>query len=304
MSRSKAYILTKYNIRKAKKFAKKHPVAAALFVLVIAAILVAGALQDSGKPPAEPKDGLYVHYIDVGQGDCELIECGGEYMLIDAGYSEHGGDVVDYLLDHGIDRVDYLVCSHGDADHCGGFAEVLRYVDAETVFVSPYGSDGAAYGIFLDRLDREKLEPTVPEMGQSYSLGGASFSFLAPAENFGDSNENSLVLRLEYGKTAFLFTCDVQQLAETALLNDGATLKCDVLKVAHHGSYTSTSYRFLYESMPKLAVISCGRNNEYGHPHEEVLSRLKDAGVTVYRTDLEGTVVIVSDGENVGRSAP
>lgn len=303
MSKSRAYVRTKYSFRKAKKFAKKHPVAAAIFALAVIAILVYGAVQDANAPHPEPREGFYVHYIDVGQGDCELIECDGEYMLIDAGWPENGGEVVDYILDLGVDRLEYLVCSHGDADHCGGFSEVLKYIDVDTVFVNPYGSDSVFYSIFLNKLDDEGLEPTVPEAGESYSLGTATVRFLGPAEDFGDSNENSLIVRVEYGETAFLFTGDVQQLGEASLLESGADLKCDVLKVAHHGSYTSTSYRFLYEADPDMAVISCGKDNEYGHPHDVVLDRLSDAGVKVFRTDTDGTVVISSDGVKVERTA-
>ena len=303
MTVHRTYVRTKYSVRKFKKFAKKHPAAAALFTLAVAALIIFGLVSQHQAAPAEPRDGLYVHYIDVGQGDCELIECNGEYMLIDSGYPEHGGDVVDYILDLGVDKIEYLVCSHGDADHCGGFEEVLRYIDVETVFVSPYGSDSVFYSIFLDKLEDEKLEPTVPEMGESYDLGGAEIHFLGPTSDNGDTNENSLILRLDYGKTSFLFTGDVEKLGEQDLLDSDADIKCDVLKVAHHGSYTSTGYRFLYEADPDIAVISCGKDNSYGHPHEVVLSRLKDAEVTVYRTDIEGTVVIFSNGEKVSRTA-
>ena len=297
--RRKAYILTKYNIRKMKRFIKKHPFASALFALVLAVLVVFGAKTDEA--PA-PMDGLNVHFIDVGQGDCELVQCGEDFLLIDAGTPESGESVLRYLRSHGVKRLAYLVSSHGDSDHCGGLDTVIEAIPCEKVFISPYNEDKVSFRIFLEAVDAEGLTPTMPELGESYTLGDAEFCFLAPGEDFGDNNENSLVLRLTYGETVFLFTGDIQRNAETALLDDGADVKCDVLKIAHHGSNSSTSYRFLYEAEPKLAVISCGKGNSYGHPHEEVLSRLSDAEVTVYRTDTDGTVIIHSDGKTAERS--
>ncbi len=315
MAKRRAYVRTKYSLRKAWRFTKQHPVAVLLFAAVIAAVLIIGSgTENNSEMPAgtvmpvtpspqivEMQDGLYVHYIDVGQGDCELVVCDGEYMLIDAGWYENGDDVVRYLKNYGIERLEYVVCTHGDADHCGGLEAVIESFEVGEVFVSPYCESKESYGIFLDVLSRVGLEAVCPDMSVSYPLGSATVKFLGPTVNSGDSNENSLVLRVDYGKTGFLFTGDIQYLGEQALFDSGAALKCDVLKVAHHGSYTSTGYHFLYEAMPQLAVISCGKNNSYGHPHDEVLSRLHDADVTVYRTDLEGTVIISSDGESVER---
>ena len=147
------------------------------------------------------------------------------------------------------------------------------------------------------------LELTVPVLGESYRLGEASFSFIGPLEDYDNLNDDSLVMRLEYGDTSFLFTGDMTSKAEKDLINDGEDLRCDVLKVGHHGSSGSSCYQFLYEAQPGIGVISCEKGNSYGHPHEETLSRLNDADVTVYRTDLEGSIVIFSDGMKVERKA-
>ena len=133
-------------------------------------------------------------------------------------------------------------------------------------------------------------------MGVSYKLGEAEFEFIGPVEEYDDLNANSLVLRLEYGDTSFLFTGDMTSKAEKDLINDGLNVKCDVLKVGHHGSSGSSCYQFLYEAEPKLAVISCETGNSYGHPHEEALSRLRDCGAQIMRTDLTGSIIIFSDG--------
>lgn len=303
MSENRAYVRKKYTAKDFKRFAKKHPVAGAVITVLVALFFIYSIAENHMAAQNTHRDGLYVHYIDVGQGDCELIECNGEFMLIDAGWPENGSDVIKYLRSSGVSELEYVVCSHGDADHCGGLEAVVKRFHVKTVFVPPYGSDSVFYSIFLSKLENADLEPTVPEMGESYELGGAAVKFIGPAADFADDNENSLILRLEYGKTSFLFTGDVERLGEQALLDSGAKLKCDVLKVAHHGSYTSTSYQFLCNADPDIAVISCGKDNEYGHPHDVVLSRLKDAGVTVYRTDTMGTVVFFSDGEKIERLA-
>lgn len=294
--------IRKSDVNKFARFAKKNPLLAVLIAALAIALLIWQSGEDK-KTVTEPMDGLYVHYIDVGEGDCELVCCGGEYMLIDAGEPAQSDTVVDYLASHGIDKLDYLVCTHGHADHCGGLDAVVEAVEVETVFTSPYVDSTHSYEIFTDAVYDAGLELTVPELGESFSLGEASFSFIGPLTDYGDHNDNSLVMRLEYGDTSFLFTGDMGEAAEKELLNDGAQLRCDVLKVGHHGSYGSSCYRFLREAQPSVGVISCQTGNRYGHPHEEALSRLEDAGVTVYRTDLEGSIVIFSDGMNIERKA-
>ena len=295
--------IRKSDVNKFAGFAKKNPLLALLIVLVAVALLIWQSAEERKNAVTVPMDGLYVHYIDVGQGDSELVCCNGEYMLIDAGEPDASDAVLEYLDRHGIDKLDYLVCTHSHSDHCGGLDAVVESLEVETVFTSPYAGDSPSYEIFTDAVYGAGLELTVPELGESYRLGEASFSFLGPLENYDSTNDDSLVLRLEYGDTSFLFTGDMTARAEKDLINDGAKLRCDVLKVGHHGSSGSSCYQFLYEAQPSIGVISCEKGNRYGHPHEEALSRLNDADVTVFRTDLEGSIVIFSDGMRVERKA-
>ena len=295
--------IRKSDVNRFAGFAKKNPLLALLIVLVAVALLIWQSAEGRKNTVNVPMDGLYVHYIDVGQGDSELVCCNGEYMLIDAGEPGASDAVLKYLDDLGIDKLDYLVCTHIHSDHCGGLDAVVENFEVETVFTSPYTGDSASYEIFTDAVYDAGLELTVPELGESYSLGEASFSFLGPLEDYDNTNDDSLVIRLEYGDTSFLFTGDMTAKAEKDLINDGANLRCDVLKVGHHGSSGSSCYQFLYEAQPSIGVISCEKGNSYGHPHEETLSRLHDADVTVFRTDLEGSIVIFSDGMKVERKA-
>ena len=302
MSRKKTSV-RKSDVKGIMRFAKRYPILAVIIAVIVVGVFVFQSVQDNANKVTIPMDGLYVHYIDVGQGDSELICCGGEYMLIDAGEPSASDTVVDYLNDHGIEKLEYVVCSHGHADHCGGLDAVVENFDVGTVFTSPYPGDTSSYEIFSDAVNAKGLAMTVPELGESYSLGEARFEFIGPLEEYDNINDDSLVMRLEYGETSFLFTGDMTSKAERDLLEDGANVKCDVLKVGHHGSSGSSSYRFLYEAEPKIAVISCEAGNSYGHPHEEALSRLNDCGAEVCRTDLEGSIIIFSNGMEVTKKA-
>ncbi len=293
--------IKKSDVNKFAGFAKKHPLAALLIVVIAAAVLIFQHVSENTPTVTVPMDGLYVHYIDVGQGDSELICCGGQYMLIDAGTPSAGDTVVEYIQDLGIKTLDYVVCTHGHDDHCGGLDAVVESFGVDTIFTSPYAGDAASYLRFVETVESAQLTLETPDLGAKYRLGDAQFEFIGPLADHKNVNDDSLVMRLTYGDTSFLFTGDMTEKAEKELIEDGENVKCDVLKVGHHGSSGSSCYQFLYEAEPKIAVISCGKDNDYGHPHDEALSRLKDAGVTVYRTDELGSVIIFSNGMTAER---
>ena len=241
---------------------------------------------------------LQVHFIDVGQALSVLVECDGQFMLYDGGNVDDGSLVVSYLQQQGVEELQYVFCSHAHEDHVGGLAAALAYFPAHHVYAPVTEADTKCFRDFVKYTQQQGLSVEVPAAGTVWQLGSATVTQLGPVAQYSDTNDTSLVLRLDYGSTSFLLTGDMEADAERDLVNTGANLKADVLQVGHHGSSTSTSYIFLNSVLPEMGVISCGVNNKYGHPHEETLSILRDAGVDVYRTDLLGTITIGSDGQN------
>lgn len=253
------------------------------------------------KPPSEGEGGsLSVRFFDVGQGDAALILCSGKSMLIDGGEPSASSTVYTYLKKAGVSRLDYLVCTHADEDHVGGLSGALTAVPVGAVLAPETGADTRAYQSFKQKAYDQGLEITHPKPGTSFDLGGSTVQVLGPiSEDTSERNNTSLVLKISFGQTSFLFTGDAEFDEEHDILEQGYDLSASLLKVGHHGSASSTSYRFLREVMPEYAVISVGKNNTYGHPTDEVLSRLSDAGVKVYRTDLQGDIIATSDGISV-----
>ncbi|MBR3894610.1 MAG: MBL fold metallo-hydrolase [Clostridia bacterium] len=241
-----------------------------------------------------------VHFIDVGQADAALIRCTGKTMLIDGGNKEDSDLIYTYLKKQGITHLDYVVCTHAHEDHVGGLSGALTAVESVGHVLSPVTDyDSRAFRDFVTKTEAHGRTLEIPRAGESFLLGDATVTVLGPVKAYDETNDTSIVLRVVYGETSFLFTGDMEGPAETDLIESGASLKSTVLKVGHHGSSTSTSYRFLREVAPSHAVISVGKDNQYDHPNEEVLSRLRDAEVKLYRTDLQGDVICVSDGKNV-----
>lgn len=254
--------------------------------------------QELAEPPAD-SDGLTVHFIDVGQADCTLLLCDGEAMLIDGGNVADSQLVVSYLQNQGITALDHVVCTHAHEDHAGGLPAVLAVYETEHLWCPVTEYDSQCFSDFLYYADQQDLTPICPDPGSSFALGSAEVTFLGPVQSDYDTNNSSIVLRVDYGQTAFLFSGDAEREAETDILDAGFDISCTVLKAGHHGSSTSNSYRWLREASADYAVIPVGAGNSYGHPHEEVLSRFRDAEMTVYRTDLQGTIVCTSDGQTV-----
>lgn len=274
-------------------------------ILIIAALLyqpIMGLFHAGEKVETTPTDAkeLIVSYIDVGQGDATLISKGDFHMLIDAGKNQDGVEIVEYLKKEKVDSLDVLVGTHPDSDHIGGMDDVLKNIPVETVYVPDVKKTTKTYEQVEEALHLLNKKSQMPQIGKSYTFNNNLFiRFLSPAKQYRDSNDNSLVVQLAYGKNRFLFMGDAQETVEEDIVKKQYDLECDVLKVGHHGSYTATSDLFLKKADPTYAVISCGEENSYGHPHVEVLSRLADEDVQIYRTDTMGSIKAISNGENV-----
>ena len=271
-----------------------------IFLAALLFVLLSGCGETANEPTTTVSgSGLQVHYLDVGQADCALLECDGEYILIDGGNVGDSDLVVSYLEQAGVEQLKAVVCTHAHEDHVGGLPGVLAVYPTQAVYAPTrtYASD--CFDDFVYYTDQQGLTITIPQVGDTILFGQAEAEVLGPVKSYAETNNTSLVLMVTYGDTRFLFTGDMETDAEGDLLDSGADLKADVLKVGHHGSDTSTSYRFLYEVNPRYAIVSVGKDNKYGHPGEQTMSRLRDADVTVCRTDLLGVVVAESDGSEV-----
>lgn len=268
----------------------------------------------SGEIAQSKESGLEVYFLDVGQGDCELIRVpdgdGVWNALIDTGEYEYADGLTDALRELGVERIDALICSHPHTDHMGCMARMVQRFEIGAVYM-PRVPDSqvpttSAYEALLSALKKKKLTAVPLREGAEISCpAGVEFQVLAPRRKaeWEGLNNYSGVIRLAYGKTSFLFTGDAEEDSEKLILKDaeagGWDLKSTVLKCGHHGSKTSTSAKFLKAVNPKYTVISCGRDNPYGHPHKGTLEKLSKLETRVYRTDEDGTVLAKSDGKTV-----
>ena len=256
--------------------------------------------DSNGEPSLPEASKLAVHFIDVGQADAILVVCDSKTMLIDGGNVADSNLIYTYLQKNGIKHLDYVVSTHAHEDHVGGLSGALSYATVGTAYSPVLSYSTKAFSSFVKKVEEQGKRLTVPKVGSSFALGAATVSVLGPVKEYEDPNNTSIVLRLVYGEISFLFVGDMERDAETDLILSGVNLSSTVLKVGHHGSSTSSSYRFLREVAPTYGVISVGTDNDYGHPHEEVLSRYRDADVKLYRTDLQGDIIFSSnDGKNL-----
>lgn len=269
--------------------------------MIMAFIMSLGISGGNVNPPDIPGNSQFtVHFIDVGQADAALVECDGETMMIDGGNAADSNLIAAYLKKQDVTELNYVVCSHAHEDHVGGLSGALSVAKADNIYAPKTEANSKAYKNFKKKAEEQNVEIKHPNVGDEIQLGSSTVEFLGPIdENGKDLNSTSIVLKITYGNTSFLFTGDAEKDEEEEILNSGADLKSTVLKVGHHGSSTSTSYPFLREVMPQYAVISVEKGNSYGHPHEETLSKLSDAGVEVYRTDENGDIVMTSDGNSI-----
>lgn len=250
-----------------------------------------------------PDGQLEVHFIDVGNADCMLVRQGSSAMLIDAGEKGDADTILNYLHQQGVERLNLVIATHPHADHIGSMARVIQAFPIDTFLLAYMPKSAtptsAVYLSMLQALDEKQVSVRQAQPGNTLELGEAQVEILAPLEQTSDPNNMSVVTRVTFGQRRFLFMGDAETPVEQALLERGTELKADVLKAGHHGSKTATSAAFLRQVAPTYAVLTCGEGNSYGHPHKETLQLLEKFKVHIYRSDIHGHIVFITDGKEL-----
>ncbi|MDD3766231.1 MAG: ComEC/Rec2 family competence protein [Eubacteriales bacterium] len=245
---------------------------------------------------------MQAHFIDVGQGDSCLVKLpDGKRVLIDAGDTAAAEDVIRHIRGEGVKKIDYVIATHPHADHIGALSQVIKTFEIGSIYMPKASHTTRAFESLLVAISDKGLKVNTAKAGVLlFDEGNISAGFLAPVgDDYENLNNFSAVLKITYGNVSFLFTGDAEALSEKEMIDSGQNLRSTVLKVGHHGSNTSSTTEFLKAVSPKVAVISCGEGNSYGHPSEKVLKRLQASGIEIYRTDQMGTIKIYSDGEKI-----
>lgn len=284
-----------------KQFKKRASLFLSAIILAVSAFFGTNILLNSNNhatistiASAPENTTLSVTFLDVGQGNCVIAESNGHYMLIDGGNSDHSSFVVSYLRNLGITTLDYVVISHYDADHLSGIIGVLNNYNVTKVISPDYESDTKTYNSYVSIMDEKNYTAIHPSIGDNFNLGNASFQIVAPTKyTYEDENNNSVGIRLTDGSHSFLILGDAESESESDLINDGIDLSCDVYMVSHHGSSSSSTNALLDLIHPSIAVISVG-HNDYGHPTEQSLKRLRSHNISILRTDQDGTIIAYS----------
>ena len=248
---------------------------------------------------AEGNSEMAVHFIDVGQGNAILVQSGGQNLLYDGGDQSHADLIISYLQEQNVENIDYMIASHYDEDHIGGLVPCIDNFSVSNIFGPDYVHTSNLFNNFMNTATANAIIVQYPSVGETFDFGTGSFTVLAPNGISQNSNDNSLVIKLENGSNSFIFTGDAEETSEQDMISTGMNLDCDVLSLGHHGSASSTSWDLLEASTPSWAVISCGQDNSYGHPAASTMEKLRDMNILVYRTDDQGTIIALSDGDTI-----
>ena len=259
-----------------------------------------GSTDEKSKNVVSLDGELKVHFIDVGQADSILIQQGNNNMLIDAGNNDDEDTLRNYINNLGIKEFTYVVGTHPHEDHIGSMDYIINSFKVGKIYFPKTTATTKTFENLVNAVQNKGMQFTAPVVGEAFNLGEAKCTILAPnCDSYEDANNYSIVIKLEYGNNSFLLTGDAEDVSEKEMLSNGLDLKADVLKAGHHGSKSSSTDAFLNAVNPKYAVISVGKDNDYGHPNKETLQKFSSRGIKVYRTDESGTIVVTSDGNNI-----
>lgn len=253
--------------------------------------------------PVNPDSSFSIYYLDVGQGDCTIIKSNDNVMMIDTSTKNHTLDIQEALKSLSIEKIDYLVITHQHDDHMGSAKDIVDKYEVANI-IMPKLSDinmvtTTGYENLLKSIANRNVNAIPATVGESFKLGDATVQIFSPSQQDEDLNNMSVVLKVVYGETSFIFQGDAEKTVEKQLLNSDYDLNADVIKLGHHGSNTSSTEKYLKAVNPQYAIISCGADNSYGHPHDEVIDRLKNNNISFFVTAQTGDVTVTSDGENI-----
>lgn len=269
-------------------------------IIVLLSILLVFLLIYSKEEKKENLKELEINYIDVGQGNAVLIKTNNKTILIDGGNRSNSRYYYNFIKNKNIKKIDYMIVSHYDEDHISGLISILENFEVSNVLCPDYKKDTKIYKSFKNSLKKSKANIIYPKKGDNFNISDARIKILWPNEYKNNiDNDNSIILKLIHGNMSFLFTGDASINIENQLIYSGFNLKSDVVMIGHHGSKYSTSNEFLEEVDPKLAIISVGNNNRYGHPSNRVLKLLNNKNIKTLRTDIDGDITIKCDGNKI-----
>jgi len=249
------------------------------------------------KPPKDIEENLKIYFIDVGEADSTLIYNNGEYSLIDAGNNKDGNKLVKYFKSLGITKFKYVITTHVHEDHIGGMDNIIREFDIDKFLIPDTPVDNLTYTEVIKELNNKNINIETPNIDDTFNMKDLEFQVLSIGNDLDNLNDTSIVLKMNYKNTNYIFMADATKNVENKIIYKD--IKSDLIKISHHGSYDSTSLEFLEKVDPKYAIISVEKDNDYHFPHDVVLNNLNRLNIKLHRTDLEGTIIASSDGDNI-----
>lgn len=282
-----------------KKFKlDRKTVSSLALAFVLLCFVVFYIVESFAEFQAYSKEDVVVHFVDVGQGDCTVITTPEGNIIIDAGLYDEVERTVSYIDSIGVNDFKYAIFTHPHSDHIGGAGSIISNYNVDTVILPNVVSTYTPFEKMLEAIEKKDCNVLEGKAGVSLELGKVRIDLLAPVYEYEDINNMSIATKITYGEVSFLFTGDAEEISELAMLERGEKiLDSTILKVGHHGSSSSSCYDFIKAVSPEVAVYSCGINNEYGHPHGQVIKRINNIGAVSYRTDKQGSIVISTDGQ-------